>query len=612
MTIIDDGVNFDIAPSHVFDSIQADVIVASHRRSGTHVMLHYLVDQMRLTVIKTHEFRDRVRPFPKVYLVRDPVECLWSTYRWFVDGDSSNQRITEALDGLTFEQYLRGAAGERVGFDSMTQPPRDSFREGRGMLFDPIRFWADHVRSFLRAEDSTLVVQYERLVADPIPEVARVCEHLGRPAPDDLEPLERTHLVGHAPSVDQAARALDQWTDVASAMLNARAGDLLERFGYSRHRRRTTGGATLRYACRDDHSGYGIAARRCLEAIAATGIDVVWEPQPRERAARGAPRAETPEELVARYRPKARVDTTVLHTMPEWWSVFRRQLGPGTYIGHTVWELEQLPSDWQGDLHAVDALWVPTEWNRRTFESEGVRRPISSVPHVITTDPVEEPPIEIPDGVTVFSTVASWHPRKRPDWAVEAYARAFRRDDPVLLIVKTDPRTDAWPATSDLEQMTWWQLLKVLRRHESPPEVMLVNERLSDAQVNGLLARSDCFVSLACSEGWGLGVFDAATLGTPVITTGYGGHLEYLGNDHPGLVPAVMMPVGEVANSPHFEPGMMWGEADLDIAAAMLREVVAGDSQAVVQAPAVAERLRITYSPEAVGQRVVSLLDRLM
>ena len=207
------------------------------------------------------------------------------------------------------------------------------------------------------------------------------------------------------------------------------------------------------------------------------------------------------------------------------------------YIGHTVWELEQLPADWLGDLHSVDALWVPHRVEQGHVRGRGIRRPIASVPHVITTDPIEEPPVEIPGGVTVFSTVASWHPRKRPDWTVEAYARAFRKGDPVLLIVKTDPWTDAWPATNELEQMTWWQVLKVLRRHEDPPEVMLVNDRFSDAEVNGLLARSNCFVSLACSEGWGLGVFDAATLGTPVVTTGYGGHLAYLGPTIPASCP---------------------------------------------------------------------------
>ena len=607
MTVIDDGGRVSPPSSQV----DADLIVASHRRSGTHVMLHYVVDQMGMSVIKTHEFRDRLRPLPKVYLVRDPVECLWSTYRWFVDGRSSNPRITEALRGLTFEQYLRGAGGERVGFDSMAKPPRDSFRDSRGMLFDPIRFWADHVRSFTGDDDPAVIVQYERLVADPTAEISRVCALLDRPMPDHIEPLPRTTLVGHAPSLDESARAVDQWTDGLSAMLTTRADDLLERFGYGRRARRRNSTPTLRYVCRDNHTGYGVAGIRCLEAIAATGIDVVWEPQPPDRSRRGGPHRGTPADLVARYQPDVRADVTVVHTMPAWWNWFRRELGPGPYVGHTVWELERLPSEWQGDLHAVDALWVPTEWNRVTFEG-AVRRPVASVPHVITTDPVDDPPIDIPDGVTVFCTVASWHPRKRPDWAVEAYARAFRKGDPVLLVVKTDPRTDAWPASNDLERRTWWRLLEVLRRHDSPPEVMLATEWFSPGQVNGLLARSDCFVSLARSEGWGLGVFDAATLGTPVITTGYGGHLAYLGHDHPGLVPATMSPVADVANSPHFEDGMTWAEPDLDVAATLLRQIVDGTSRAASVSASLSERLRATYSPEVVGGRARRLLDEVL
>ena len=361
---------------------------------------------------------------------------------------------------------------------------------------------------------------------------------------------------------------------------------------------------------RDDHSGYAVAGRRCVEAMVDAGIEVVWEPQPPHPGGpRSEPTPETSELLRSLFRPRVSTDTTVLHTMPEWWRGLRETLSGSRFIGHTVWELDRMPNNWRGDIHVADGLWVPTEWNRATLRDAGVRRDLQVVPHVVATHETHDPPIDLPDDVTIFTTIAAWHPRKRPDWTVEAFARAFTKDDPVLLVVKTPLVTDGWSAGSDLERMTWWQLMQVLRHHANPPQVMLVNDEFTDEQVSGLLRRTDCYVSLSASEGWGLGVFDAAALGTPVITTGYGGQLAYLGHDHPGLVPFAWTEVGESENSPHLEPDMVWAAPDLDAAAAMMRAVCDRNSPAVGVAPALAQHLHDTYSPRAVGLHIAQLLD---
>lgn len=596
----------------------------THRRSGTHLLMEYLTKQMGVATTKSHSFTRRNNG-TVVYLLRNPVEVLWSTYRWFVHGRSSNTRIATALADVSFDAFLRGEAGLMVGFDSLAAPPRDSFEHDRGMLYDPIRFWADHVRSFVSTGEPPLTIRYESLVADPRLTVERVAHALHLPMPVTFRPIGRDELVGHAPSGSDAPAAIEQWHQSSLRRLADTAGDLLEQFGYDvpappTARPTATQGARtsmarrtaeVRYVSRDDNSGYGVAGRRCIDALITAGVDVAWEPQPTEHRERRVPGRGTSPLLLECYRPTHACDTTVMHTMPEWWSGIRHGFGRGRYVGHSVWELERYPESWHGDAFAADRLWVPTEWNRRTFQRGGVTQPIDVLPHVVSREPVAEPPIDLRDGVTVFTTVASWHPRKRPDWVVEAYARAFRKGDPVLLVVKTAAWTDAWPADNDLQQMTWWQLMQVLRRHDNPPDVMLVNDEFSDAEVNGLVARADCYVSLACSEGWGLGMFDAAVLGTPVITTGYGGHLAYLGADHPGLVPYDVVPVDGVQNAPHFQDGMQWAAPRLDVAAAMMRAIADGTSLLPSAAPGLAARLRAAYSPEVVGQRAREFLAEM-
>jgi len=434
------------------------------------------------------------------------------------------------------------------------------------------------------------------------------------PLPTRFRAIPRNELVGHAPSDGTRAPTLDHWDAASLALLHAEAGDVLERFGYQQQQRpaarRSTRHRQVRYVSRDGNSGYAVAGRRCMDAMAAAGIEFVWEPQPQRRGGpRSLMRIETPAYMIERYHPDASCDTTVMHTMPEHWSGLRQLLQSGSYIGHTVWELERLPTSWHSDLASADRLWLPTEWNRSTFLDDDVQCPIDVVPHVITDGVTADPPIEIPDDLTVFTTVSAWHPRKRPDWTVEAFARAFTKNDPVMLIIKTSERTDGWVVQRDIERMTWWQVMQVVRRHPNPPRVMLVTDSFTDEQINGLLSRTDCYVSLSASEGWGLGVFDAATLGTPVITTGFGGQLSYLGSDHPGLVPFEHVEVGDSENSPHLEPDMVWAAPDLDVAAAMLRAVLDRRSPIATAAPALAARLKETYSPLAVGRRIASYLE---
>jgi len=96
-----------------------------------------------------------------------------------------------------------------------------------------------------------------------------------------------------------------------------------------------------------------------------------------------------------------------------------------------------------------------------------------------------------------------------------------------------------------------------------------------------------------------------------VITTGFGGQVSYLGDDHPGLVPFGWTEVGDSENSPHLEPDMVWAAPDLDAAAAMMRSVLDPTSAIVAGAPALSTRLKGKYSRMAVGIHIASILDSI-
>jgi glycosyltransferase involved in cell wall biosynthesis len=78
----------------------------------------------------------------------------------------------------------------------------------------------------------------------------------------------------------------------------------------------------------------------------------------------------------------------------------------------------------------------------------------------------------------------------------------------------------------------------------SPAHIVVIAANgLTGRLIDALHATGDCFVSLSHGEGWGLGAFDAATLGKPLLISPYGGPAEYLPRDYPGFIDYAMVPV---------------------------------------------------------------------
>jgi glycosyltransferase involved in cell wall biosynthesis len=94
-----------------------------------------------------------------------------------------------------------------------------------------------------------------------------------------------------------------------------------------------------------------------------------------------------------------------------------------------------------------------------------------------------------------------------------------------------------------------------------------------------LIAEADCYVSLHRAEGFGYTMAEAMYYGVPVIASGYSGNLEYMTPANSFLVPCKATFVKN-ADGP-FQRGSVWGDPDIDIAAALMRQVVERPSEAL-------------------------------
>ncbi|HQZ36734.1 MAG TPA: glycosyltransferase [Ilumatobacteraceae bacterium] len=360
--------------------------------------------------------------------------------------------------------------------------------------------------------------------------------------------------------------------------------------------------APLLYACDFDNGGYAVAARRYLRALHAVREPVEWLPLINTYHGHVPTDdwATAPREQKALVTNATGHEALLAHSMPEGWAHIRAERGPQRMIGQTVWEADRIPQRWHSELAAADEIWVPTQWNADAFRRSGISVPIHIVPHAIDTQLATASPMTPLRDRFTFLTISTWDWRKRPDLALHAYLRAFTDADPVTLVIKTGQRVLSWRCAHPIELHTWWQVMSIVRQYPKAADVVLITDDQTDAEMAEMTRRADCYVSLTCVEGWGLGAFDAAVAGVPVIITGYGGQMEWLGSGHTGLVPFEMVPADHPDTS-MFEPAMTWALPDIDAAASMMRAAVFDTPTFVVEAPALAARLRIAYSETAVG-----------
>lgn len=373
----------------------------------------------------------------------------------------------------------------------------------------------------------------------------------------------------------------------------------------------------LKYISHRDHTGYAQAAAALVNALQCTGLQVLW----------------TAIQQAAQVPPPAvwRPDAVIVHTVPEHFASEaqrERAAGAGLVIGHTVWETDRLPAHWPALINGMDAVIVPTEWNRDVFRQSGVTVPILVTPHV----PQALQPALPQDvrfmrqrfpalaGRLVFYSIGAWQQRKGMDRLVAAFCDAFSANDPVALLIKSTPfdqdrslRESGAPQhiPSHQQLAALVQQAQAHAGHAVAP-IQLLTEDLSEADVQAVHALGDCFVSLNRGEGWGLGAFDAARLGKPIVTTGWGGPLAFLDAQSAHLVPARLVPVNMDVPGTSYRPDQHWAEPSHADAVAALRAVLTQPADAAARGLRAAQRIQAQFQPVAIARHLIAQLQHLL
>ncbi len=376
--------------------------------------------------------------------------------------------------------------------------------------------------------------------------------------------------------------------------------------------------------------GYGDAACQYIAGLHRLGVPVTWTPTISGRAnnrsrekLRLLLQADIAEDLMNLLWRPLDCSAMLIDIPPFHWQQHWREkepnLRPFTYI---TWEVEQIPQDWIPVLNSYERIFVPSTFNQRTLTAAGITAQVDVVPHVArktSSSSVTTTYGDVNDEDFVFYTIGSWTSRKAMQDTVRAYLDAFTKDDKVALIIKTDhidqiahwalPEAQRRNAPPD-SVMVWWTLARILASYPNPAKIQLISKRIPAVDVDNLHRRGDCFVSLTRSEGWGLGPFDAALHGNPAIITGWGGHLDYLGEDFPFLLRYEMEPVSKTPADGFFDhvENAFWARADPRHAAETMRAAYENRDQTIALGRNLQHRLSETYAADKVCRRLASLM----
>lgn len=397
----------------------------------------------------------------------------------------------------------------------------------------------------------------------------------------------------------------------------------------------------VRYFSPCDLSGYGQAAIANVRALVNAGVPVQWIPldwqpdrmhvgqwavsaggQPRELLGKFGQHGHLNDlaTLIAQTSTPIAYDTIVAHSPPEFWP-HGFQRGKRN-IGCTAWETDRSPAHWLPLLRQADHVVVPSTHNRDAFRRSGLKGPLSVIPHIRRHRWCEFSRAElaavrdelgIPAHHKVFYSINTWSVRKAMEDLLFAFAQAFPNGEPVTLLVKTGHMGEGpgpFYSTEPTHQLASRMTARISEATgKAFPHFVLLEDTLDGDELDLIHAIGDYYVSLTHGEGWGLGAFEAATLGKPVLMTAWGGHTDYLGTTWPGAIPYSMVPV--VLMPPHlptYFPSQRWAHADVNAATELMRSVLASPEPALAAARTIRERSVERFAEPVVVQQWLEVL----
>lgn len=272
--------------------------------------------------------------------------------------------------------------------------------------------------------------------------------------------------------------------------------------------------------------GYGSHVRQLAKAINDEGIEVSISSQRPANWLRGL----SDDEFNMLKRNPEDADINLVVGIPSFWPIYMSE--PKPFIGFFVWEGNKVPVSWIDIFldERCKQIWVPSIHTKdailNTEKGKIAESKIKVVPHGVNLDIFK--PIENKDKKRFTFVMSggwpkSWYDRKGLSYGIKAYMEEFTNKDDVEMVVKVNSAygLDFNKNIKDLDI-----------KNKNVPKLTAILDNLAYPKLVEVYNKGDVFVNTSLADGFNLNCIEAMACGLPVLTTDFGGQIDFVNKDN--------------------------------------------------------------------------------
>lgn len=157
------------------------------------------------------------------------------------------------------------------------------------------------------------------------------------------------------------------------------------------------------------------------------------------------------------------------------------------------------------------------------------------------------------------------HLRKNIAGTLDCFGKAFTSNDDVCLVIKGSDKKPTHSFEVSLSDI----LARWRKKYPHGPELLVMTNYIP--RIEELYRACDCLFMLPCAEAFFFPALEMIASGGAVITSNYGGQLDFLSNDNAQLVSGRMIPAPKAAQYWNASPYSSMFEPNVDEAVEKLR-----------------------------------------
>ena len=235
-------------------------------------------------------------------------------------------------------------------------------------------------------------------------------------------------------------------------------------------------------------------------------------------------------------------------------------------IGYTIFETSVIYKDWAAQLKQLDEVWTFSKWARGILNGFGINSyvvPAGVNSNIFNVNPELR---NIPRPEFNFVSFGKWEPRKNQTLILQAFCKAFGKNDNVrLYCLWHNPffRGDIkQAAASYLEN---GHTISDFGDKNNSSTIIFFPQLPSQKQIAQIFNQMDCGVFPYRAEGWCLPLTEAMACGLPCIATNYSAPVDFINADNCILLgPGKFIDIHQNDSLNYLPDSGVWADPDLD------------------------------------------------